>query len=893
MRATNNTVAQVAPTAARLADPPPAAREDGRLPPLAVPERYAVDLVVDPDQPRFRGEVKVLLQVPAPTRYLVLHGRDLHVSAVRASAGAEQLSGTASARAAHGGEVAEELVLAFDRELPQGVATLTIVYDAPFSPTLGGLYRVKDGDAWYAFTQFESTDARRALPCFDEPAFKVPWDVTLRVPSGMVAVSNGREIQQRTDGPLTSFTFATTPPLPSYLVAFAVGPFDVRPGPSLPVPIRLIATKGKGALGSLAIDATAALTQELTRYFGIAYPYDKLDIVAVPDFDAGAMENAGLITFRDDLLLMDPTRASFGSRRSQIKTIAHEVAHQWFGDLVTMRWWDDLWLNEGFATWAEAKVTDRWRPSFGARLEQTAAIGEVMDTDAMRSARAVRQPVSSTSEAMEAFDGITYDKGAAVLAMVERWVGDARFQQGVHAYLTDHAWGNAKALDLLGALGVASGKDVASMAATYLDSPGVPNVVVTSSCSPTGAGQRLTVAASQAPWRPGGYDVAGLPGHPQAPAAAAPRWTIPVELGSPTQPLELDLSAATPEASVARDGCPDWLNPNPGASGYYRYSLDEKGWDGLFKAWPLLDTGSRLGALQSLWAQVRSGWLPPRVVLRFLPVLDQETSRFVVGEEVDVLAALSDGLVEEQARPAFRRYVAERMLPHRRRAESALAARHEDEDATLLLRSVVWALGQLADDEATLTDAARVAGLWLDDPSRVDPDTAESRVGLGMRRAKVERIAALRAAAKSARTPQDRTIALRALGGFGDRDVLARALDVSLEGEARTQDVFTILWSAASRRQGLPVVVDWLGSHWEKVHAKLPDALSGGLFGLAGMACTRADRDRMSAFFGPRSKLVEGTARPLAEALEKASLCIALRERGSAGVTAALLGQKP
>jgi aminopeptidase N len=877
--------------AERVREPPPAPREDGRLPPLAVPERYAVRLTVDPDEARFSGDVKILLLVPAPTPYLVLHGRDLHVTRATATTGSGTTEATVTPRAAHGGQVAEELVLAFAKDLPVGTVTLALAYDAPFSASLGGLYRVKDGGRYYAFTQFEATDARRAIPCFDEPDFKTPWDLTLTVPRGLVAVANTHDVERKDDGRTATVRFATTPPLPSYLVAFAVGDFDVREGARGPVPIRLFATKGKAALGEIALEATRALTDELTTYFGIRYPFDKLDIVAVPDFDAGAMENAGLVTFRDELLLLDPAHASFRSRRSLTKTIAHELAHQWFGDLVTMQWWDDLWLNEGFATWAEAKIADAYRPSFGARLEQTSSIGDVMDLDAMRSARAVRQPVSSTSEAMEAFDGITYDKGSAVLTTIEHWIGEEPFRRGVHAYLEEHAWKGARADDLLRALGTASGKDVSAMAATYLDRPGVPVVAVRRDCSrERGQPRGSKLHASQAPWRPLGDEASS--------ADTPARWTIPLEITSPSFAIALELSREAPEVTLAEPTCPEWTLPNPGGKSYYRYSLDEKGWDALFDAWARLDTGSRLAALQSLWADVRAGSLSPEVVLRSLPTLDRETNRLVVDAEINLLDAFDAALVEERARPAFRRYVRKRMLSHAERtqprrdgASAASAPAAADEDRALLRRTVVWALGELAADDATLAQAERVAESWLEDPSSVDGDVAQGAVGMGMRRAKEDRVARLRAAAASARTPQDRAIALQALGGFADPATLVRALDVALGDDARTQDVSTIVWSAAYHRDRLAVVMEWVMKNWDRLREKLPDALSATLFGLPGATCTRAERDRASEFFGPRSKLVEGSQRALALALEKASLCVALREWGSARVTASLLGK--
>ncbi|HEY5010008.1 MAG TPA: M1 family metallopeptidase, partial [Acidimicrobiales bacterium] len=364
-----------------------------------------------------------------------------------------------------------------------GDALLEIAYDAPFAATLSGLYRVEENGVHYAYTQFESTDARRAFPCFDEPAFKTAYDITIASPAGTMALANSPEASHEDGtGGMVVHHFATTRPLPSYLVAFAVGDFDVAEGQTSPFPIRVITTKGRAGLTGIALDAAAGLVAKLGEYFGIRYPYEKLDLVAVPEFDAGAMENPGLVTFRDEILLLDPEHATTEMKRGQAETIAHEFAHQWFGDLVTMQWWDDIWLNEGFATWAEAHMVDAWKPSFGATIDQIADVQFVMDTDALKSARAVRQPVTSTGEVLESFDGLTYEKGAAVLRMLESWLGPDTFRRGVQRYLHDNAWKNAKADDLFHALEFVSAQSVSEMAHGFLDKPGVPSVQVNWKC---------------------------------------------------------------------------------------------------------------------------------------------------------------------------------------------------------------------------------------------------------------------------------------------------------------------------------------------------------------------------------------------------------------------------
>jgi aminopeptidase N len=859
-------VVQDAPVAPSSA---PATREDGRLPPLAHPERYALSFTIDPAQPRFAGTTRILVSIPQATSFVVLHGHHLDMKRAVAKLDHAEVLATVTRRAAHDGREPEELVLAFAKPLPPGEATLEMTYEAPFDDSLAGLYRVSDGQRSYAFTQFEATFARRAFPCFDEPGFKVAFDVSITAPRGTIAVANTPETARYDQGAWTTFDFATTAPLPSYLVAFAVGDFDVREGPAAPVPIRLIATKGKGVLGDLALGATAALTRELSDYFGMGYPYPKLDIVAVPNLAGGAMENAGLITFREELLLLDPAHASMRAKRSQALVLAHELAHQWFGDLVTMAWWNDLWLNEGFATWAAAKIGDVYEPAFEAKNELVAGMSDVMDTDSLHSARAVRQPVATTSEAMEAFDGITYDKGAAVLGMVEHAIGDHVFQHGVRAYLAKNAWKNATADDLLHALDEASGKDVTSLASSFLDRPGVPNVAVSVGCT----GPSATATLKQSVWRRLGDSGEANP--------AAPFW-IPVGITTGTGERAAKL-LVEPEEEVHLAKCPTWIYPNTDQAGYYRFSLDEAAWMAVTAGFDRLGTTNRIGFVANLWAQTRAGNLAPEVVLRTLPVVDREKDRFVIGEEINVLHAMSDAIVLADARPAFKRYVAARLSPHMK----AIAAEGPKlrSSSALLERSLVGALGELAEDDATLREADKVAQAWLHDPSAVDPDLASIDVTLGSRRAGPERIDGLVAAMRGAKSPEDRNTALRGLGGFGDPKALRHALDVVLTDDVKTQDVLAVLYGAMAHHASQATTFEWVTQNWDGLRKKLPEFLAGRTFGLAGFACSKEERDAVADFFQPRTKDLEGTERPLAEALEGASFCLALRDKYAASVT--------
>ncbi|MBI4230004.1 MAG: M1 family peptidase, partial [Planctomycetes bacterium] len=331
----------------------PTARIPGRLPAGVRPTRYDVSLRVDPRRERFEGTVSIALAVEVPTRTIFLHALDIAAKrVVLKGAGGRSIPGTLARATAQGSEPDEgEVEISLSQEASAGAATLEIAYDAPFNGQMAGLYRVKDRDDWYAFTQFEAADARRCFPCFDEPSFKVPLRATVAVPDGMLAFSNGPEESRQTRDGWTTFTFLETPPLPTYLVAFVAGALDVvQYRGRCATPLRALAARGKGEQTELALRFSAELLGVLEEYFGRPYPYAKLDIAALPEFSSGAMENAGLITFREELLLGYERTATRSRLRSMANVIAHEISHQWFGNLVTMRWWDDLWLNESFAT---------------------------------------------------------------------------------------------------------------------------------------------------------------------------------------------------------------------------------------------------------------------------------------------------------------------------------------------------------------------------------------------------------------------------------------------------------------------------------------------------------------------------------------------------------------
>jgi len=718
---------------------------------------------------------------------------------------------------------------------------------------------VKEKDHYYAFTQFEATSARRAFPCFDEPGWKTPFDISIRTSFGLLAIANTKEVDKVSDTEGTLYKFATTKPLPTYLVAFAVGDFDVREGASSPVPIRAITVKGKKDLAGLALEAAAKLNATLTEYVGVPYPFDKLDLVAVPDFASGAMENAGLITFREESLLVTEA-APRRQKRRMAQLICHEIAHQWFGNLVTAAWWDELFLNEGFATWMEDVATDRTYPSFGARLDSELDMESTFDLDALPSTRAVRQPARNTNEIMEAFDGITYRKGASIIAMIEGYVGHDAFQRGVRDYLTRYAYKTATSHDLLASLEAGSGKSLAAMLDPLTDRAGVPLIRTQATCDKKK--KRTTLTFEMSEWIAFGE-----------PRRTPPTWTLPVCYQTDRAQSCIELRPGQP---VTREepGCAAWVNPNRD-HGYYRYTLPRDRIFALARA-KNLDVATRVELLSNAYAQVRSGDLPVDALLQLLPLFDADHERHVVQTVISILGGLSDVSVLDPERPAFEAYVRDRLDGH---AHFYAKKKKPSEDEVLGKRATDVAQVMLGNDPIAFARLDALARAWLKDHRAVDPDLAQAAVEISARDAKEPRFTELVNAMNAAKDPADRQIAVRGLGGIDDPALFDKAFGLALIGEIKSQELYGMLASALTRRTSRDHATEYVLAHWDELRKRLPADLGPDLTRVVATACTAKELSRLTAFVEPRVKDIDGAERPYRAYVERATQCARVRDQ--------------
>src|SRR3984893_11926678 len=452
-----------------------------RLPAVARPENYKLTFTPDLDKATFAGDESIAIRVLKPTSEITLNAIDIDFEEVSVASG----GATQKAKVAPHKEK-QMVTLSVEKPLAAGSATIHMKYNGILNSEMRGLYLGKDDQRrQYAASQFEDTDARRAYPSFDEPDYKATFDITAVAHKGHVAISNSKIISD-TPGPgenQHTVRFATTPKMSSYLAALVIGNFEYIEGSADGIPIRVYGTPGKKEMGKFALESAEHVLSYYDKYFGIKYPYGKLDLIGLPDFSAGAMENTGCITFREVILLIDEKQGSVDLKKTIASVIAHEMAHQWFGDLVTMKWWDDIWLNEGFATWMSSKPMKAWHPEWHNQLDEIQETSGSLSTDSIASIRPIRQKAETPAEIEALFDGIAYGKAASVLRAVEAYVGPDVFQKGVNAYLEKHAYGNATAEDFWNQIAATSGKPVDKIMSGFIDQPGAPLVSVKSSCT--------------------------------------------------------------------------------------------------------------------------------------------------------------------------------------------------------------------------------------------------------------------------------------------------------------------------------------------------------------------------------------------------------------------------
>jgi alanyl aminopeptidase len=879
---------------------PKATAPELRIPAGAHPTGYKLSLKVVPGEDVVSGEVRVSLVVDQSVDVLWLNGQDLTPTSAQLIIGGQAVPARADVANAH------FIAVSTGHPIAPGPVELVLGYTGPLSRKNNfGFFQLHEEGRDYAYTHFEPIDARRAFPCFDEPQFKVPWQVTLHVKKEHVAFSNTKVVSEQ-DEPngMKAVQFAQTEPLPSYLVAMAVGPFDVTDGGSWgrnKTPVRIITPKGQGTQAKWAAESTGPILEQLEAYFGIPYPFDKLDEISLP-LGIGAMENPGLVTYGNLIILAKPEEDTPGRQRQYAGTCSHELAHMWFGDLVTMAWWDDLWLNEAFATWMSAKIIETWKPKWDADVNRVFRRSGALASDGMINARRIRQPIATNDDIRNAFDGITYSKGATVLTMFESYVGEEKFREGVRAYLTEHASKNATAADFLAAESKAFGQDLAPAFNTFLDQAGAPQVAFELTCD-KGKGAKLSLSQQR-------YLPLGSKGD------RALQWKIPVcvrtDLGRSCTLLEGE------KGTIDFKSCPRWVLPNDGMRGYYRSNVFAAGWSDVLDSQPgrphlakpvlgkwrwdgerllraagdKLSIAERVGALGDLLSMVNAGQADLRDALETVPVALLANNRHLTGAALGIASTLGDDTVPDPEHGKYQQWVRETFGPVAKKLALQVAPA-DDEDTRLLRPGVVGFVAREGVEPALRTQSLALATQWLKDHKAVHPDLVDTVLAIGADTGDAALHEALLDGAKKTPERIDRLRMLQALGTYRTPDVVSAQLPLVLGNDFDTRDAMRLVWGAAGSARTRDLAIDFVTRNFDALVQRLPADWGADLVGITGGTCDEKHRDAAKTFFDGRSTKYMGGPRNFALTLEGIDLCIAWRAKHRADAIAFFDAWKP
>jgi aminopeptidase N len=851
-----------------------------RLPQEAVPEHYSLTFTPDLQKASFTGDEVIQVNILKPAHAITLNSAELEFQ----SATIEQGGNVQEAKASFDAPK-DQATLAVAGPLAPGPATIRIKFTGILNDKLRGFYLSKTRVRNYATTQFESTDARRAFPSFDEPAYKATFDISLIVDKGDTAISNG-SIVDDTPGPVEGkhlLRFSTTAKMSTYLVAMAVGDFQCNDGSADGIPIRVCGTPDKKALGVVAVRYAEEILTFYNKYYGIKYPFGKLDIVGLPDFEAGAMENTAAIFYRESLLFIDDKNSSVDSHQAVFEVLAHEMAHQWFGDLVTMKWWDNIWLNEGFATWMALKPSQALHPEWNAALDGVRATNGAMGLDSLRNTHAIRAKAETPEEINELFDAISYEKGAAVLRMVESYVSPEVFQRGVNAYLRKFQYSNAAAEDFWQAITIASGRPVDKIMPTFVAQPGVPLVSVKSVCvAPKVAppGKRRSRRAKRI-GNPQSKTEVTLSqqrffAEPGTDDAKSPPWDIPVCIKASDAKPFCQLLGQT-QQTIPMTGCSTWVFTNAGAAGYYRSKYETEILQKLDAvAGTQLGTGERIALLGDQAALVRSGQQSVGDYLDLVAALNQDAEESVVGTYAGTLGFIRDYLVSDANADAFRSWVRSNFRPLMAKVGWEPVA--GEPAATHNLRAeLIGILGTMGEDPEAIRRSTELAQKYLQAPNSVDPSLAGVVLAVAARHGDAALFQQYLAARAKMTSPEQFYNVTGALSEFRDPQLMQRWLEMIVSADTRNQDAAGLIAAEIGTEGNESEAWKWVKAHWPEVESKITMSSGAQIIGSTRVFCDAGPRDDVQQFFTEHK--VPSSERTLKQTVERINSCISYRDR--------------
>ncbi len=845
-----------------------------RLPEVALPDNYKLTFTPDLDKATFEGDETIALHVLKPTAEITLNAADIDFHEVSiTAAGATQKAKVTPEKDK------EMVVLAVEKPLAAGAATVHITYSGILNNEMRGFYLGKDDQGRkYAATQFEATDARRAYPSFDEPDYKATFEITAVAPKGMVAISN-QKVASDTQGPGDQHTvkFSTTAKMSSYLAALVVGNFEYVEGVQDGIPIRVYAVAGKKDMGKFALESAQHILAYYDKYFGIKYPYGKLDLIGLPDFSAGAMENTGCITFREVILLIDEKQGSVDLKKTIADVIAHEMAHQWFGDLVTMKWWDDIWLNEGFATWMSSKPVQAWKPEWNAKLDTVSGTAGTLNVDALENTRPIHQAAETPGQIQELFDGIAYGKAAAVLRMLESYLGEETFRAGVNAYIKQHEYANATAEDFWSAQAKTSKKPVDQVMPTWVKQAGEPIIDVKAQCS----GNSTSVTLTQQRYY---FDRAKFT------EANDQLWQIPLCIkGSATSNGAPKCELLTKkEESFTLPGCSAWVLANADATGYYRVGYQPDAVRALAKdAETKLTPGERITVQSDIWASVRVGREPVGDYLAFVQGLQSDRNRAVLEDVLGRLNYIGEYLVSDNDRDSYRAWLRQFLEPVMKDVGWEPKPGEADEEKTLRAR-VIGALGYDARDPQALAEARKVADKAIADPSSVDHELAGAVLPLAAINGGEDFYNKVMTSLKNTKSPEEYYAYFFTLPQFTDPNLLQRTLNFAISPDVRSQDALQLVTGVLANPAGEKLAWTFIKQHWPELEKAGGPFASAQVVGATSVFCDAGMRDQVTEFFSAHK--IEAAERTYKQSIERINNCVDLKSQQEPQL-AAWLGQ--
>jgi puromycin-sensitive aminopeptidase len=839
------------------------AEKSHRLPDTVTPVRYELKLAPDLVAWTFAGEEKVVLQVHEPVREIVLNAAELELQSISLkTTSGKILSGQATLGADN-----ERAVLSFAESVPAGAAELHIRFSGILNDKLHGFYRSTykgaDGqDKPLASTQFESTDARRAFPCWDEPALKAVFQVTLVIDKKLTAISNARVVSERAvpGTEKKEVVFADSMKMSTYLVAFIVGEFEAtEPVMIGNAPLRVCAVPGKKHLTPFALDIGKASLEHFSSYYGIPYPGDKLDLIAIPDFASGAMENLGAITFRETALLVDDERATRAELERVADVVSHENAHMWFGDLVTMKWWNGLWLNEAFATFMEMLAVDAWKPEWRRWDSFTVSRAAAMQVDGLKSTRPIEFPVERPEEAAGMFDILTYEKGASVLRMLEQYLGAEAFRDGIRLYLRRHAYANAETTDLWDALEESTKEPVRALMDSWIFQAGYPLISV----EKAPRGLRLT----QQMFR-----------YLQDGSAPERRWHVPIFLRGATDSgvIEKTILLTENEQTLDLGGPVQWAVVNAGAHGFYRARYDGDLLATLKDALPTrLSPVERFSLVNDAWAATLAGLASLTDYLDLIGLLSDENDlnvwTTVIGSGYHL-----DRIFDETQSSALKKRMRALLGPAavrfgwtRRQGESALDSQ--------LRGDLINALGVLGDEPECQSRARQLFALYETSPDHVERNLIPALVSIVAHTGTAAEYDKFYRRFKNAETPQEETRFLFALANFRMPELIEKTLELTINGEVRTQNSPYLMRGILLNKMARERAWAFLKAHWDEMSRQYPDnAIPRMCEGIVGLVTPELEAD-VKEFFA-RHPVKQG-AKQIEQHLERLRVAVVCQAR--------------